>query len=294
MADSKLTALTALTSATDDDILYIVDDPAGVPVERKITKANLLAGLAPLASPAFTGTPTGITKAHVGLGSADNTTDVGKPVSTAQQTALDLKSNLAGPTFTGVPAAPTAAAGTNTTQLATTAFVTAINNNAAYTTVKSGAGSHIAAKVAGNYVFPPAGGVMAVGGTGTLYPQQVFYLTGADFPTINGIATKLRIKGSVFCNNVAPTGNFTFGLYPITRPASSGGAGLCIYTVGIVVAGSNGAVVTTPAADSSTNAIGADFAIPADDWYALVCVTTATIATSAHTHLTCELQMRNA
>ena len=37
--------------------------------------------------------------------------------------ALALKSNIAGPTFTGTPAAPTASAGTNTTQLATTAFV---------------------------------------------------------------------------------------------------------------------------------------------------------------------------
>jgi len=34
-----------------------------------------------------------------------------------------VKSTLASPVFTGVPAAPTAAAGTNTTQLATTAFV---------------------------------------------------------------------------------------------------------------------------------------------------------------------------
>ena len=48
---------------------------------------------APLASPAFTGTPTGITKAHVGLGSVDNTSDAGKPVSTAQQSALDGKLN---------------------------------------------------------------------------------------------------------------------------------------------------------------------------------------------------------
>jgi hypothetical protein len=38
---------------------------------------------------------------------------------------LALKANLAGPTFTGVPAAPTAAAGTDTTQVATTAFVKA-------------------------------------------------------------------------------------------------------------------------------------------------------------------------
>lgn len=58
---------------------------------------------APLASPAFTGTPTGITKSHVGLGSVDNTADSAKPVSTAQQAALDLKANLASPAFTGTP-----------------------------------------------------------------------------------------------------------------------------------------------------------------------------------------------
>ena len=50
-----------------------------------------LTAKAPSASPAFTGTPTGITKAHVGLGSADNTADVDKPVSTAQATALTHK-----------------------------------------------------------------------------------------------------------------------------------------------------------------------------------------------------------
>lgn len=38
---------------------------------------------------------------------------------------IALKANLAGPTFTGVPAAPTAATGTSTTQIATTAFVNA-------------------------------------------------------------------------------------------------------------------------------------------------------------------------
>ena len=40
-------------------------------------------------------------------------------------TAVSTKADLVGPTFTGVPAAPTASAGTSTTQLATTAFVTA-------------------------------------------------------------------------------------------------------------------------------------------------------------------------
>ena len=46
-------------------------------------------------------TPTGITKTDVGLANVDNTTDANKPVSTAQQTALDLKLALAGGTMTG-------------------------------------------------------------------------------------------------------------------------------------------------------------------------------------------------
>jgi hypothetical protein len=37
--------------------------------------------------------------------------------------AMDLKANLASPTFTGTPASVTAAVNTNTTQIATTAFV---------------------------------------------------------------------------------------------------------------------------------------------------------------------------
>ena len=39
--------------------------------------------------------------------------------------AVATKADLISPTFTGTPAAPTASAGTNTTQIATTAFVTA-------------------------------------------------------------------------------------------------------------------------------------------------------------------------
>lgn len=54
-------------------------------------------------------------------------------------TALNAKAPLASPTFTGAPVAPTATAGTNTTQIATTAFVTtAITNK---TTITGNAGS---------------------------------------------------------------------------------------------------------------------------------------------------------
>ena len=84
---------------------------------------------APIASPTFTGTVSGITKSMVGLGNVDDTSDLNKPVSTAAQSALDLKAPLASPALTGTPTAPTATAGTSTTQVATTAFVgTAVAN----------------------------------------------------------------------------------------------------------------------------------------------------------------------
>jgi hypothetical protein len=60
--------------------------------------------VAPLANPTFTGTVGGITKSMVGLGNVDNTSDANKPISSATQTALDLKQNtLTNPvTGTGV------------------------------------------------------------------------------------------------------------------------------------------------------------------------------------------------
>ncbi|MDB4606060.1 hypothetical protein OAG83_01860 [Cyclobacteriaceae bacterium] len=54
-----------------------------------------LALKAPLASPTFTGTVSGIDKTMVGLTNVDNTSDADKPVSTAIQTALDLKESAA-------------------------------------------------------------------------------------------------------------------------------------------------------------------------------------------------------
>ena len=55
------------------------------------TVTSALNAKAPLESPAFTGTPTGITKAHVGLGLVNNTSDTDKPVSAATLSALNMK-----------------------------------------------------------------------------------------------------------------------------------------------------------------------------------------------------------
>lgn len=49
-------------------------------------------------------------KADIGLGNVDNTSDANKPISTATQTALNLKANLASPSFTGNVVAESSAA----------------------------------------------------------------------------------------------------------------------------------------------------------------------------------------
>lgn len=41
MADQKVTELTNLTTAASEDVFYIVDDPSGTPVSKKITAKNL-------------------------------------------------------------------------------------------------------------------------------------------------------------------------------------------------------------------------------------------------------------
>ena len=80
--------------------------------------------------------PHGVTKAQVGLGNANDTSDADKPISIATQSALDLKANADNAALTGIPTAPTAAVGTDTTQLATTAFVKAEVASAAYSKVE--------------------------------------------------------------------------------------------------------------------------------------------------------------
>lgn len=278
------------------------ENKSSATIRGEITSDNVTTalGYTPTSVTGLTGTQsvaafkTGLTlvKGDVGLGSVDNTADTAKPVSTAQQTALNLKADLASPVFTGNPTAPTPSAGDNDTSIATTAYAMAAAPNASYRTLMDCSGSHIAGRVAGKY-WLGQGDPIGVTGTGTLYPPNLLYIDSADYPTVNGLAPKLRLRAQVYVNDVAPTGNFTFGLYPVTRPGTSGGAGLNIYTMGTVVNGSTVAV-NTPAADSANVLVGSDFALPANGHYVIGVVTTATVATSSHLHMSAILQLRNA
>ena len=46
MADKKVSALTAITNMSSDDLLMVVNDPSGTPASRKITHANFFANVA--------------------------------------------------------------------------------------------------------------------------------------------------------------------------------------------------------------------------------------------------------
>lgn len=188
----------------------------------------------------------------------------------------------------------TQTAGTSNTSIATTAFVAAAVPNSTYRNITQVAGSMTAGQVVGTYPLNQGGSAMVAIATGNAFPISTIYISSTDLPTVNGTTTKLRLRCQVHTNDVAPTATFTFGLYPVTRPGTSGGAGVAIYTLGTVTAGST-AVSTTPAADTSNNVVGSDFAIPADGFYAIaVETTTATLAASSHVHLIAHLQMHNA
>ena len=94
-------ALTNTRTPTDGSVTTAKIAAAGI-AQSAVTDLVTDLGLkAPKADPTFTGTVAGITKSMVGLGNVDNTSDANKPVSTAQQTAIDAKLSLAGGTMTG-------------------------------------------------------------------------------------------------------------------------------------------------------------------------------------------------
>lgn len=105
-APGALNTLNELAEAINDDSSYASTITAALGLK------------APLASPTFTGTVSGIDKTMVGLGNVDNTSDANKPVSTATQTALDLKADASAITELAQDAVNTAiVAGTGITKV---------------------------------------------------------------------------------------------------------------------------------------------------------------------------------
>ena len=120
---------------------------------------------------------------------------------------LALKANIDSPALTGVPTAPTAAAGTNNTQLATTAFV-----NASYVKQVGGTASHLVGTPTGNTYN--SGAFEATGDGATLLPRVGFHQIGVYAGSVVMTqAEQFSLLGTsetpcqLFCASVVTTGD---------------------------------------------------------------------------------------
>lgn len=185
---------------------------SGVPTSIRDAIAALGALLDPTYAGTLTGTPTGTKRLNGGLFEQYNG-------SSWAELAMGY-SKLASPTFTGTPAAPTAAVDTTTTQLATTAFVVGqaasatplINGTAAVGTSKRYArGDHVhptdtsrAALASPSFTGNPTAVTQAAGNNSTRLATTAFVQTELGSyapiatPTFTGLTTGggMRATGS--------------------------------------------------------------------------------------------------
>ena len=209
---------TGLTYLTDDNVQLRMTAATSTTVESHLNN---------VANPHTT------TATQVGLGNVTNTSDANKPVSTAQQTALDLKANLASPTFTGTVGGMTKAMVglanvDNTTDVGkpvSTAQATAdgvvLSSAASDATSKANAAAAASVPVA----HAGAGGtahanVIAAGAAG--------FMTGADKTKLDGIASGATASvATVTAVSFTAANGFTGSIATATTtPAITVGTGL--------------------------------------------------------------------
>jgi hypothetical protein len=222
MPNKKISELTTVASPLSADYIPLVEDG----VTKKATLASLplsdaevtaLALKAPLASPTFTGTVTIPTLAltndlavteggtgastaanartNLGLSNVDNTSDANKPVSTAQQTALDLKVNLS--SLTPWTPVVTSSAGTITSVSATGQYKTT-NGVCSFTTEIT----------------------ITTNGTGSGAIDVTLPVAATQFSIVTGRAD--GASGKQLQGKVTPAGGLTIWDYNNVYPGSDG------------------------------------------------------------------------
>lgn len=222
-------------------------------------------GAAPLASPTFTGVPaaptattgtnttqiatTAFVQQEIGaLGGGTVTsfeTRTGAVVSAAGDydvSEVTGAAPLASPTFTGVPAAPTAAPGTNTTQIATTAYVQGEISGAGVSSfetrtgaVVSQAGDYTAAEITNAWdrtgvALAPDGAVGAPAYSFTSDTDCGIYLATAVLHFAIAGVSKLNISATAITAavGISTDGSFTQGSAPVSNAAFYTGPSLTI------------------------------------------------------------------
>jgi len=130
----------------------------------------------------------------------------------ALQVAVNTKADLASPALSGVPTAPTATAGTNTTQLATTAFVTNVagalgtisSQNANSVAITGGTIAGVAI-TGGTIASLSSALLVASGGTGTTTSTGTGDTVRATSPTL--VTPALGTPSALVGTNITGTSN---------------------------------------------------------------------------------------
>lgn len=178
--------------------------------------------------------------------------------------AIAARATIDSPTFTGVPAAPTASAGTNTTQLATTEFVTAAVNAANAAAFANAAVQHSTLATKADITSPdfngePLAPVPLAGSNSRQIPTTSWvrtYVENEVGTATSGLGGKANSNAPVFTGlAVAPTApNVTYPATPGTTTSlgirSTFANPTQIATVGFVA----NAIATMPAQDLSAYA----------------------------------------
>lgn len=168
------------------------------------TGASGSAGVVAATSPITVTGPTG----SVTIGITQSSITIAQSQVTSLTSDLALKSPLASPTFTGTPAAPTASANTNTTQVATTAFVVGQAANTA----------------------PAINGIAATG-TSLRYARQDHVhasdttKANLDSPTLTGVPAAPTAAANTNSTQVATTA-YVVGQAASSNPLSDGTAAI--------------------------------------------------------------------
>lgn len=217
-AAAAVTGVLSMTSPAITTPTGIVKGDVGLGNVDNTSNATERAAVATLTNKTLTSpvvnTPTGIVKGDVGLGSVDNTADTAKPVSTAQQTALDLKANIAAPIFTGTVSGTGGAVSITDGTAAHGKATTAVNAlGSAYNVFGDTGDTQPKAQLAGG--TSPG---LLIGPGGTTAVDFMIRRTGSAAAAVTGVLTMTSpaittptgiVKGDVGLGNVDNTSNAT-------------------------------------------------------------------------------------